>query len=948
MVEVCILIVDDTEKVHSWKKLFLTKRAGMEFFIKYKVVLIIIGFIACLAAVVAYFYFNKTKAIVLGKAKKNFGIATTGVKKVVLDNGMQVLMLKNNSVPKVLVQIAYNIGSAIEKEGERGLAHLLEHMIFKGTDKLSESDIDTISRKYGASYNAFTSIDVTSYYFEVDKNNWQPFVEILADCMQNARFEEQHLASELKAVIQELKMYKDSYWNVMFQKAFGLIFPANHPYHYPVIGYKEDLMNLSAANLKKFYKKYYHPNRATLFVIGDIDHAEVEQVVKEQFGKIVGSQENDVCQFPPLSLNLSSTKVTLYEDVTAEQLGFFCRIPGSLDKNEILSSAAAFLLGDGEGSRLYRALVDDKKIASSVGVSTYKLHSSGLFYILVEPVAGKADECRRLIRDEIMRAAKDGFTAQELDHMVKAKAKNFFMTLQKFTNIAYEWITSYFATGDEYAFFNRMNKYDAVTSAQVQGFINEHLNTDLFTQVEIVPLEKNMAALSEQAKLESDDLDKKILAKYQRTAPIEIPSYALTLHEPKPLNFTFPKPDKVFVLENGLKVLLKENKNLPLVTLECRFKKSFYNSVSLDSNKLGCMMSMLMEGSKGFSKEENVDFFDGYGADCYYSPSSSILSMLNFDLKAQIGRFIHILMQPTFPVDAFNKLRAMTEDSIARSKDSAQEVAIRTLKSSVYAGHPFGWTFDEALEQIKKLDVSVLRALHKELVCAENLLVTVVGDFDLAEMEAIIRKEFAVLPKGSLQEVVIPQVAFKPGEKVDVAMLRDQTVLALGQPSVMNVYHEDYVPVKLINYIGFSSLGSRLFQLREHSGLFYTAFGGWANGASKECGFDYIGAILSPDKVAQVEEQMSQLVNELAEKGVTEEELASSRQLYLKSLIDSVASCGSTALMFGMIEELGLGFDYYDKVLHRVQTITRDEINAVCKKYFTTKSMARIRVGRLS
>ncbi|MFH1643816.1 MAG: pitrilysin family protein [bacterium] len=165
----------------------------------------------------------------LNKSAIDMSSMMNNVKKVVLENGMTVLVFKNTSVPKVLVQVVYDIGSYVEQEGERGLAHLIEHMIFKGTDKLAEGDIAAIANKYGATLNAFTSNDMTSYFFEVDKNNWQQFVPILADCMQNSRFDEQHLASELFTVIQELKMYKDNYQAVAWEKISELIFPSNHP-----------------------------------------------------------------------------------------------------------------------------------------------------------------------------------------------------------------------------------------------------------------------------------------------------------------------------------------------------------------------------------------------------------------------------------------------------------------------------------------------------------------------------------------------------------------------------------------------------------------------------------------------------------------------------------------------------------------------------------------------
>lgn len=920
----------------------------MEFFTKYKMLLSLIGFLGIVSTLITYFYFYKTGSSFMNiRSKKKFSIPTSGVKKITLANGMNVLMLKNTTVPKVLVQIAYNVGSATEQEGERGLAHLLEHMIFKGTEKLSEADLDAIARKYGASYNAYTTIDVTSYYFEANKNNVDPFIDILADCMQNARFDEQHLASELKAVIQELKMYRDDYWNVMFKKAFEQLFTANHPYHHPIIGYKEDLMDLSAANLKRFYQKYYQPNKAALFIVGDIDETALEQKIRATFEPIKGVAQASGAIFPAHHENLTSSKITLYEDVQSNRLGLFCRIPGLRDKHEIVSSALAYMLGDGEGSRLYRMLVDEKQIATAVEAGTYKLQEGGMFYVLVEPVAGKTNECIELIKRVLHAAGQDGFTAQELDHMVKAKAKGLLTAMQKASNITFEWINSFFAHGDEYAFFNRINRYEEITSAAVQQFVKETIHQDLMTIIEVVPLLQGMQSLSEKSKLEADAMDAQILQKYQRTVPLESPRFALTMPEPKQLDFIFPKPDKVVVLENGLRVLLKQNKNLPLITVDCHFKNAFYNTASREGTIINCMMDLLIEGTVGYTKNENVDFFDNYGTDYYFGISSAGLSMLAIEPAAQIKRFIKIMTEPTFPNNAINKICAIHQDSLMRNKESAQDVLFRALKSKMYPGHPFGWTFDEALQDLKTISQSALKALHKKMIAASQMVVSVVGDFELNEMESIIRQEFAALPVGNFEKMVYPKVSFKPGELIDIPMVRDQVVLALARPSVMNIHHEDAVPARLLNYIAFSSLGSRLFQLREECGLFYTAFGGIGAHVSDEYGFDYVGAILSPDKVQETEMLMHGFIAKLAKEGVLDAEVAAARQLYLKSLIDAVSSNSAVASLFGTLEEYGLGFDYYDKVLARIQTLTAQDISALCKKYATTEGMIRIRAGRI-
>ena len=169
--------------------------------------------------------------------------STNRVTKYTLSNGMNVLVLPSHIIPKVSVQLWYYVGSKDEQSREKGLAHLLEHMIFKGTATLSESDINEITHKLSGTCNAFTSYDYTAYIFDFPTQNWQMSLRLLADCMRNCTFKQEHLNSELKAVIQELKMYKDNYTSSLLESMMASIFP-DHPYHHPIIGYKQDLWSL--------------------------------------------------------------------------------------------------------------------------------------------------------------------------------------------------------------------------------------------------------------------------------------------------------------------------------------------------------------------------------------------------------------------------------------------------------------------------------------------------------------------------------------------------------------------------------------------------------------------------------------------------------------------------------------------------------------------------------
>lgn len=883
------------------------------------------------------------------RPRVTFKIPKESIKKVILDNGMKVLVYRTSQVPKVLVQIAYDVGSGVEESGERGLAHLIEHMIFKGTQKLSESDIDAIARKYGADFNAFTAKDMTSYYFEVNKNNWKPFVELLADCMSNARFDEQHLASEMKTVIQELRMLEDNYWRWMFHKACELVYPSNHPYHHPIIGYKEDLMALSAEKLRAFYEKYYHPHKATLFIVGDVDMDEAVEVARMHFDFIPNGDKEPGKMIPDGSIDLASQVNRIYKDIKKELQGFYWKIPGLKSGSQVVTSVVEGILGQGEGSILYRRLVDEEKVATSVQVGSIQLKESGILFVLVEPKEGCSFKCKVTVTGELTELIKKGVDSHALIKVVRKKEREFFSMLENPRSLTYEWIQSFFATDDEFDLFKRVDEFYRIDEAMVKKFIQTNLDPFLINELKVLPLPPDKKEQWLENKKRSDAADAAILQKFVRTEPVEEPLFASFMPDPKPLNFSFPQPDRVVVLDNGLKIILRKSnaQPLPLIYTTCRFNQASYFSMAKEGVAMSVMMSMLMEKSVGFSKTENVDCFELHGAGYAFDSSGARLATTNVDYLPVLKCLFHVLTMPEFEREALEKIKEIFIDSYKRRKDSPQAVAVRLLKSMVYKKHPYGWDFDDAIELVEGLSLSNLQKLHTTYVSPANMTVVVSGDFELDRMEAMIKEVFGRWHGAPVEEVKVGKGAFEPGERRDYPMLRDQVVLLLGQLSPIDIYHSDRIPLKLINFICFHSLGSYLFKLREQTGLFYVASGGWGESATKVHGFDYLYALLSPDKLDLAQTALKELVDQVGRDGVLAGELDDARQWTLKGLIDLVSSNGAVARTLGTLDEFGLGFDYYDKALGRVQTITIDELNEICKKHFNSKRLARIRVGRV-
>ena len=889
----------------------------------------------------------------LKQKKKVESFMDNKIKKVVLDNGLTILAFKNTQTPKVLLQIAYDVGSWVEQEGERGMAHLIEHMIFKGTDKLSEGDIDSISRKYGATFNAFTGKDMTSYFFEVDKNNWHPFVGILADCMQNARFESEHLASEFRTVIQELRMLSDNSSRAMVDEAASIIYPSNYPYHFPIIGFKQDLVNMKAENLKSFYKKYYKPERATLFIVGDIDPDEAIEVAINNFENIPDGKFEDVILQDQDSMfdlipNTRTSETSIYEDVQKEQLGFYWLIPGLRTKgSEEIVSIVEFILGQGEGSRLYKRLVEEEKVAVDVSCMGHQLMEAGIFFIFVEPLNGKAAECKKFITEEINKLIKDGIQKKELEKVVTAREREFFQNLQNLTSFTYEWIKSFIATRDELDVFTKVEKLEKIDTTEIQKFVKHFLDPFFMNKIAVLPLPEDKKEVWLKLKQESDKLDKLILETHPRTAPLEEPRFVHSLPDPKDLRFEFPKPDKEFELPNGLTVLISKNEHWPIFAANCRFKQSGYFSESKEGIFLNFMMNFLMEGTENFNKEDNVDFFERHGSLYGFDVTGGYVSGLVKNHEQVLQRFVTVLTKPSFPEKELQKLKDIFIDLFQRKKDSQTDIAVKQLKNLVYKDHPFEWTFDDAIEFIKSIDIKKLKALHKQYVTPKNMILAFSGNFDIDQVEKEIKKLFASWSGDKYSVDVLEKGSFEPGQKIDEFMLRDQVVLLLGRPSPLNVYHPDLVPVKMLNFIAFTSLGSRLYQLREQTGLFYTAFGSLGAGAERVNGFDFAGSILTLENVDKAEKLILGVIDNIGKNGVLESELNASKQSYLKGIIDLTETNRALAILHAMLKSLDLGFDYYDKVLNRAQAISLDEINKICAKYFDSKSMSRVRVGRI-
>jgi len=463
--------------------------------------------------------------------------------KKVLDNGLTVLVKPTENVTNVAIQVWYNVGSKHEQTDEKGLAHLLEHTIFKGTKQmLSESDINAVTHKLSGYCNAMTNYDYTKYIFELPERHWSEALPILADCMSNCSLKQDLLNSEFKAVIQELKMYRDNYPRSLILEMISTIF-GDHPYHYPVIGFKQDIWKITSQKLYKFYKKHYLPNNATLIVVGNIDPNEVFEQAEKYFGKIKPdfSYKTKELYF---NKDITAKSVTLYRDIQSPSVAIAFVVPGLKEKSSCALNVIHGILCNGASARLFQKLQEEMQLINGIVSFSIDLFDHDLFIITFDPKnINDTDAIIKVIQQEINNLIKNGITKKELKRVISNVKMSYYNLMTNNSDQADMIGLGHLATGNENLMFDYYKQDPVKIEKEVQKIAAEFFRPSVMHKGYLLPIpeEEKQNWINLQGK--SDEEDAKVLNQRIRLSDVEPCKYANQVNA-KPLKkFNFPEPD---------------------------------------------------------------------------------------------------------------------------------------------------------------------------------------------------------------------------------------------------------------------------------------------------------------------------------------------------------------------------------------------------------------------
>jgi len=878
-------------------------------------------------------------------ASKSVAQLYDGIRTDTLPNGLKVYLRPLPESPTVTVMVAYKVGSCDEDLDSTGLAHYLEHLMFKGTDKIMPGDIDRMTLQNGGANNASTSEDVTVYHFDFAADRWEKALEVEADRMRNLKIDHKHeFELEKGAVIQELKRDEDEPWDLESKYLLPLLYGKNNPYGHPVIGEEEHVGAANAEVIKNYYDRWYHPNNASLVICGGFDPEQALAKIHKLFDPIPKSM------LPPRK---TATPVHRAEPIHKEFPSKF-EVPRMIMAfNTIRTGEPGYyglevlqtILTTGKMSRLYKKLVEGKEIASDVGSSNSTGRFPGSFTIQVELLKDKnRQEAENLVLEEIKRLREEPVSDAEL-----AQAKQQISAGMVFRLESVHYLAGSIARGvtiNDLDFLkNYLTRIDQVTARDVQEAAKKFLNPEERVVVWSVPGKKAGAPVGQssgQGNKETGGQGNQERRRQQNRNRGE--------EKASPAGFSLEKAKRV-VLDNGLTLLLYENHRLPIVAANV-----YVRSVRLDEpeQQLGVatLTGMLLdEGTAKHSGPQIAALIERVGGSLGFSAAGGSVRVLTPDRDLGLGLLLECLSQANFPEDAFQRKKQQLLSAIDEAEQQPESKASMEFHALVYGGHPFGRPSLGRRQTVEPLTAKDCAAFYRRLFVPNNIILAVVGDFDSDQLVAEITRLTADWKSGSAPKPQ-PQTIAKPTKFTEKVLSMPQAVqlhFYMGQPGIRRD-NPDYFKLLVMDYVlgtgpGFTDRLSA--RLRDREGLAYTVTANASGTASEEPGVFqcYIGT--DPKNFDRVKKEFLEELKRIREEKPKKEEVEDAKRYLLGSLPFHFLTNNAIAGQLLAIERFGLGFDYLQKYRKAVAAVTPEDVQNVAQKYIDPDRLVLVAAGAL-
>jgi len=845
-----------------------------------------------------------------------------------LANGLQTLFIDSPGYTSGSVQIWFRAGSALEEKEDHGIAHFLEHMFFKGTQKRPGAAIAHEVESFGGDLNAFTSFDYTCYYINTPKTYLNDSVEILLDMVSNPMFLQEDLEPERDVVFEEFRRSIDTPGQFAFNKLQKSAFSGT--YSHMILGNEKTIKNFSREQLINFRNKYYNLSNALLVVSGDLNDQEKLQKTIENYKLPVGPSS----AFPKFSLKKKSSIEVHQKDVVMAQLSIAIQAPNIKNKEAIPEDLAFTCLGHGESSILYRSLVLENTLANTCGSSTMFMVDGGVHFLKANFPVDNLDKVLNKLMDVFKTVTKNGFDKEEIHKIKNQYVASKIYEMESIESFAFSLGHSYAQNGDISAEEEFINQARKTSSSAVNIALRKIFSKNLHMSLQI-PKQSDSKAAKEQLQKFSTNLEKLRTSLEQKTA--------------KALSAKTVKEDpqvKLIKIKKGVSLLYRQNTMNPIFSLQAYIKGGLTEEKEVSAGRHHLICNLL---TKGYSKRD----YNSIKAELDTLTSS----LSGFSGKNAYGLMMHgltenmsklaplfngALMKPDFP----NKFVKHEKEIALRAIDNQREDPIRICFQNVsdifFNKHPYALNMIGNATSVKKTTRKTLLDLHNDNLSKKEILLTYCGDLDLEEVMNYLKPVFDELRPRAEKKVVKKKYKPLTGEKRYIPFDREQTQIFHGVPIGAMGQKENLVLKMITTHL--SGQSSELFvEVRDRQGLCYTAQP--VHFMALEGGYWGIYMASGHDKVPRAIEAINGIIQNIAENGISKAEFLRIKKMIEGQNLINIQTNEDYAGLYSVPALQGFGLDYFYKTNAMIKKITYEEFLAGIRKVFK-KKWSTVVVGR--
>lgn len=868
-------------------------------------------------------------------------------------NGLIVLLMEDHSAPVLTFMVTYRVGSRNEVTGTTGATHLLEHLMFKGTDKFNKAKgkhIDNLLGNIGARLNATTWLDRTNYYESIPNEFLELAVEIEADRLRNLWLREEDRQAEMTVVRNEFERGENSPFQALDKEIWAAAFQA-HPYHHSTIGWRSDIENVPIEKLRAFYDTFYWPNNATVTVIGDFKTDEALSLIKKYYGEIPKSPHPIPQVYTTEPGQQGSRRVEVNRAGQVGVVGIGHKVPQALHYDSFTLLILDKILTDGKTSRLYKALVDKGK-AVNVFNFYVPFKDPGLFitYSFLTP-GTTHPEVEEIILAELEKIKNDGVTKEEVTRAINQITSETAYGRDGSFSVASQ-INETIAMGDWTLYIRYPEEVKKVTPQNVKDAAEEYFQENKRTTGYFIPkVPGGQQAMKGAAPRSSHSMEfYRDPGLNQTSNESEINQVVMPLEEASISKNI--KDQKI----SGIRVLTAKTNVKDVVTF--RGSLAAGDAFSPEGN---CTIAdltgyMLDKGTTKQDKFALAEKLENLGASINFSVG---LQSLNFngkclakDVKEVITLLAEQLMYPAFNQEEFDKLKAQRKGAWKQSLENTNVRADEKLSELIFSkDHPnYGVSMTKLLEEVDKTTLEDVKALHKKYYGPQSMVFVLVGDLDENTIASAIESSFEGWSGGIDYPYYEKANTLNTGIK-EIVRMEEKTsaTLTIGQVTGLKRSDEDYIAFYIANQIfGGGGFSARLMSIiRDDEGLTYGIYSGH-NGDIFSDGYWNISGTFSPDLLAQGYSSTMRELNRWVNEGVTQEELDLAKTRITGSYkVQLVTTNGMASQILSFVER---GFDpaYMDEYPELVNALTLNQVNEVIKKYIDPDKMVTVVAGTVT